>query len=105
MLSRGTCIQDLLLMRAPPGDFLLRGPQLLWRGQLQQFAIRWRWGDLHSSEELLWADTRGKTPDRGGEPLAHLREMRETGPRRSWCVVRLSVHVKCKNKQTFTHFP
>ena len=22
MLSRGTCIQDLLLMRAPPGDFL-----------------------------------------------------------------------------------
>ena len=40
MLSRGTCIQDLLLMRAPPGDFLLRGPPLGWRQQLQKFANR-----------------------------------------------------------------
>ena len=61
-------------------------------------AKRGRWGDLHNSEELLRGDIRGKTSDRCGEPLAYVREMRELGPRRSWCVVRLSVHIKSKNE-------
>ena len=40
MLSRATRIQDLLLMRAPPCNFLLRGPPLGLRQQLQKFANR-----------------------------------------------------------------
>ena len=40
MLSRATRIQDLLLMRAPPCDFLLRCPPLGLRQQLQKFGKR-----------------------------------------------------------------
>ena len=40
MLSRATRIQDLLLMRAPPCEFLLRGPPLGLRQQLQKFGKR-----------------------------------------------------------------
>ena len=40
MLSRATRIQDLLLMRAPPCDFLLRGPPLGLRQLMQKFANR-----------------------------------------------------------------
>ena len=40
MLSRATRIQDLLLMRAPPCEFLLRGPPSGLRQQLQKFANR-----------------------------------------------------------------
>ena len=40
MLSRATRSQDLLLMRAPPADFLLRGPPVGLRQQLQMFAKR-----------------------------------------------------------------
>ena len=40
MLSRATRIQDLLLMRAPPCEFLLRGPPSGLRHQLQRFGKR-----------------------------------------------------------------
>ena len=40
MLSRATRSQDLLIMRAPPPDFLLRGPPVGLRQQLQMFAKR-----------------------------------------------------------------
>ena len=40
MLSRATRIDDLLLMRAPPCEFLLRGPPSGLRQQLQTFGKR-----------------------------------------------------------------
>jgi hypothetical protein len=40
MLSRATRIDDLLLMRAPPASFLLRGPPKSLRKQLDKFAAR-----------------------------------------------------------------
>jgi hypothetical protein len=40
MLSRATRIDDLLLMRAPPASFLLRGPPASLRKQLDKFATR-----------------------------------------------------------------
>jgi len=40
MLSRATRIDDLLLMRAPPASFLLRGPPKSLREQLDKFAAR-----------------------------------------------------------------
>ena len=40
MLSRATRIQDLLLIRAPPCDFLLHGPPSSLQKALLQFAKR-----------------------------------------------------------------
>ena len=40
MLSRATRSEDLLMMRAPPCEFLLRGPPAGLRQQLQKFAKR-----------------------------------------------------------------
>ena len=40
MLSRATRMEDLLLMRAPPADFLLRGPPADLREQLNRFLVR-----------------------------------------------------------------
>ena len=39
-LSRATRHEDLLLMRAPPIEFFLRGPPAGLRKQLEQFAAR-----------------------------------------------------------------
>ena len=40
MLSRATRIQDLLLLRAPGSEFLLRGPPSGLQQQLRRFAAR-----------------------------------------------------------------
>ena len=40
MLSRATRMEDLLLMRAPPADFLLRGPPADLKDQLNRFLAR-----------------------------------------------------------------
>ena len=40
MLSRATKLDDLLLMRAPASDFLLRGPPRSLKDQLWKFARR-----------------------------------------------------------------
>ena len=40
MLSRATRLEDLLLMRAPPSSFLLRGPPAMLKEQLLKFATR-----------------------------------------------------------------
>ena len=40
MLSRATRLEDLLLMRAPSSDFLLRGPPQSLKDQLRKFAKR-----------------------------------------------------------------
>ena len=40
MLSRATRLDDILLIRAPPVDFLLRGPPASLKHQLARFAQR-----------------------------------------------------------------
>ena len=40
MLSRATRLEDLLLLRAPPASFLLRGPPESLRLHLEKFAAR-----------------------------------------------------------------
>ena len=40
MLSRATRLEDLLVMRAPESDFLLRGPPASLKNQLKKFAKR-----------------------------------------------------------------
>ena len=40
MLSRATTLDDLLLLRAPGVEFLLRGPPAALRERLQMFARR-----------------------------------------------------------------
>ena len=40
MLSRATCLNDLLLVRPPPATFLLRGPPANLKQQLEKFAAR-----------------------------------------------------------------
>ena len=40
MLSRATRLEDLLLVRAPPSSFLLRGPPADLKRQLDRFAER-----------------------------------------------------------------
>ena len=38
MISRATRLEDLLLIRAPPVDFLLRGPPKFLRRQVEAFS-------------------------------------------------------------------
>ena len=40
MLSRATRLEDLVVIRAPPADFLLRGPPATLKSQLQKLATR-----------------------------------------------------------------
>ena len=40
MLSRATRLDDILLTRAPPASFLLKGPPKMLRQQLESFAAR-----------------------------------------------------------------
>ena len=40
MLSRATRLEDILLVRAPPSEFLSRGPPAWLRKQVDQFAKR-----------------------------------------------------------------
>ena len=40
MLSRATCLNDILPIRPPPATFLLRGPPANLKQQLEKFATR-----------------------------------------------------------------
>ena len=40
MLSRATKLEDLLVMRVPEAEFLLRGPPASLKSQLKKFAKR-----------------------------------------------------------------
>ncbi len=57
LLSRATTLRDLLVIRAPPAAFLLRGPPAALRQRLEIFAQRCE--DCHARAEEIAQDLKG----------------------------------------------